>query len=102
VLLKSAVTEAQFFAVIARSCIAPLIGPELRDWLMQLMQSAELVSITERVAACRDPTNDKFLELAVNGRADLILNGDKDLLVLHPLRGIPIVATTTFAQGATR
>jgi putative PIN family toxin of toxin-antitoxin system len=101
VLLKSVVTEAQFSEVIARSYIAPLIRPELRDWLMQLMRSAELVSITERVVACRDPTDDKFLELAVNGRADLILTGDKDLLVLNPFRGIPIVVPATFAQGAT-
>jgi uncharacterized protein len=67
VLLKSTVTEAQFFEVIARPYLAPLIRPETRDWLMQLMQSAELVAITERIAVCRDPTDDKFLELAVNG-----------------------------------
>jgi putative PIN family toxin of toxin-antitoxin system len=102
VLLKSEVTEAQFFEVIARPYLAPLIRPETRDWLTQLMRSAELVSITERIVACRDPTDDKFLELAVNGRADLILTGDRDLLVLNPFRGIPIVAPATFAQGATR
>ena len=44
-------------------------------------------------------TDDKFLELAVNGRTDLILTGDKDLLVLNPFRGIPIVAPATFSQG---
>ena len=102
VLLKSAVTEAQFFEVIARSYLAPLIRPDARDWLTQLMSGAELVSITERIVACRDPTDDKFLELAVNGRANLILTGDKDLLVLNPFRGIPIVTPVTFAQGATR
>ena len=101
-LLKSAVTEAQFFEVIARPYLAPLIKPETRDWLMQLMQSAELVAITERIAVCRDPTDDKFLELAVNGHADLILTGDKDLLVLTPFRGIPIVAPATFVQGTSR
>ncbi len=35
------------------------------------MAIAELVPIIERITACRDPTDDKFLELAVNGRADL-------------------------------
>jgi predicted nucleic acid-binding protein len=33
--------------------------------------AAEAVTITEPIAACRDPTDDKFLELAVNRRADL-------------------------------
>lgn len=44
------------------------------------------------VRACRDPKDDKFLSLAVSGGADLILTGDKDLLDLHPFRGIAIVS----------
>jgi len=64
------------------------------------MKSAELVSITERITVCRDPTDDKFLELAANGHADLILTGDKDLLVLNPFRGIQIVGPATFVQDA--
>jgi predicted nucleic acid-binding protein len=98
VLLKSVPTEAQFFEVIARSYIAPLVRPETRDWLMQVMRAAELVSITERVSTCRDPTDDRFPELAVNGHAELILTGDKDLLVLDPFRGIQIVAPITFVR----
>jgi predicted nucleic acid-binding protein len=34
------------------------------------------------LAACRDPDDDKFLELAVNGNADVIVSGDADLLAL--------------------
>jgi len=99
VLLKSIVTEAQFVEVMARSYLAPLITPPTRAWLTQLMASAELVAITEHIAACRDPTDDKFLELAVSGQADLILTGDKDLLALNPFRGIPIVQPATFVKG---
>ena len=99
-LLKSAATEAQFLEVIARSYLASLIRPEARDWVRQLMASAEPVTITEHVAVCRDPTDDKFLDLAISGQADLILTGDKDLLVLNPFRGIRIVAPATFAMAA--
>jgi predicted nucleic acid-binding protein len=60
------------------------------------------VTITQRVIACRDATDDKFLELAVNGHADVIVSGDADLLVLNPFRGIPIVAPAAFVQGAVR
>jgi predicted nucleic acid-binding protein len=60
------------------------------------------VAIAERIAACRDPTDDKFLELAMNGHADLIVSGDADLLVLNPFQGIPIVPPATLVQGATR
>jgi predicted nucleic acid-binding protein len=34
--------------------------------------------------------------VAINGHADLILTGDKDLPVLNPFRGIPIVAPVMF------
>ena len=102
VLLKSAATEAQLLDVIARPYLAPLIAPATLDWFRQLMAKAELVTITESIAACRDPTDDKFLELAVSGHADCILTGDADLLVLNPFRGIPIVNPSTFVQGASR
>lgn len=45
-------------------------------------------------------TDDKFLELAVNGHADLIVSGDADLLALGPFRGIPIITPATFLRGA--
>jgi uncharacterized protein len=64
-----------------------------------LLASAELVRITERIAACRDPTDDKFLELAVNGHADQIISGDGDLLALNPFRGIPIAPPASFVQS---
>jgi predicted nucleic acid-binding protein len=61
-----------------------------------ILSSAEFVAITEKVAVCRDPTDDKFLELAVNGGADVIVTGDIDLLVLDPFRRIPIVTPRDF------
>jgi uncharacterized protein len=51
----------------------------------------EQVPITCIVRASRDPKDDMFLELAVNGRADYIVSGDQDLLVLSPFQQIPIM-----------
>jgi uncharacterized protein len=90
-LLKSTATEQQLFEVLDRPHLAPLIASAAREWLARLLAAAEPVTITERVVACRDPTDDKFLELAVNGHADFIVSGDADLLVLNPFRGIPII-----------
>lgn len=101
-LLKSLATQRQLFDVVARSYFVPLIGNETRAWLRKLMSAAELVTVTERIIACRDPTDDKFLELAVSGRADAIVSGDADLLILSPFRGIPIITPAAFAQGAGR
>lgn len=102
VLLKSRSTEAELMEVIARPYLARLIALDARDRLGEMMATAELVSITERVAMCRDPKDDKFLELAVNGKADVIVSGDADLLVLNPFRGIPIVPPAMFLQRVVR
>jgi uncharacterized protein len=101
-LLKSAATERQLFDVLDRPYFTPLIAPAARGWLTKLLAMAEPVTIIERIVACRDPTDDKFLDLAVNGHADLIISGDADLLVLNPFRGIPIVAPAAFVHKATR
>jgi uncharacterized protein len=98
-LLKSAITEQELFVTLARPRLMPLIDPHFRDWLGELMAAAELINITERITACRDPRDDKFLELAVNGRADLIVTGDGDLLALNPFREIPIITSADFVQG---
>lgn len=98
-LLKSLATEQQLFEVVARPYLASLIDPAAQAWLKKLIAAAELVTITERITACRDPTDDKFLELVVNGHADVMVSGDSDLLVLSPFREIPIVTPAAFVQG---
>jgi predicted nucleic acid-binding protein len=64
------------------------------------MAGAELVPITETILASRDPKDDKFLELAVSGGADVIVSGDADLLVLNPFRGIAIMTPSLFVLSA--
>jgi len=102
VLLKSLATERQLFEVPARPYLVPLISPVCHVWFKRLFAAAEVVQITEQIVACRDPTDDKFLELAVNGQADLIVSGDADLLALHPFRTIPIIPPAIFVEGAAR
>jgi putative PIN family toxin of toxin-antitoxin system len=99
-LLKSIATEQQVIEVLQRPYFAPRLAPFYLDNVQRILAKAELVTIVERIALCRDPTDDKFLELAVNGHADVIVSGDRDLLVLSPFRGIPILAPATFVRGA--
>jgi len=49
-----------------------------------------------RISVCRDPNDNKFLELAVAANADCIVSGDKDLLVLNPFWGIKIISPADF------
>jgi uncharacterized protein len=97
-LLKSAATEAQVFEVLLRPYFVPRVSPSFIDGVRRIFSQAELVTINERVVACRDPTDDKFLEPAVNGRADALVTGDLDLLILNPFRGLPIVTPGVFVH----
>ena len=65
-------------------------------FLELLVREAEDIEITESVQVCRDPKDDRILELAVNGDAAYIVTGDEDLLVLNPFRGIEILRPADF------
>jgi putative PIN family toxin of toxin-antitoxin system len=56
----------------------------------------ELVTPTQKVTACRDPKDDKLLEAALAAKADCIVSGDADLLVLNPFEDIPVLRPAEF------
>jgi putative PIN family toxin of toxin-antitoxin system len=68
-------------------------------FLVALLKESELVEVATAIAECRDTRDNKFLELAVDGKADYIISGDEDLLVLHPFRGIPILTARDFLRA---
>src|SRR5476651_740295 len=68
-LLKSVAVEDDLFQVLRRPRIAKVAALIQITALAELFADAEMVTITETFAICRDPADDKFLELAVNGRA---------------------------------
>ncbi len=101
-LLKTDVTKREVMAVLQRPRLAPKIAPFFLDNLLRVFAGAELVMITEPVTGCRDPDDNKFLELAVNGHADVIVSGDADLLALDSFRGIPIITPAAFSHAQAR
>ncbi|MGB0719407.1 MAG: putative toxin-antitoxin system toxin component, PIN family [Bdellovibrionales bacterium] len=66
-------------------------------FLSGLQNAADFVPVQTVIDACRDPADNKFLELAVDGGACAILTGDEDLLMLNPFRGIQIVRLQDFS-----
>jgi putative PIN family toxin of toxin-antitoxin system len=92
-LLFSEHTMDELKEVLFRSKFDRYVSREDRTlFLAQLGTVAELVPIIQLVCECRDPKDDKFLEVALNGRADEIITGDADLLGMHPWRGVEILA----------
>jgi len=98
-LLVSRATVEELNDVLRREAFERYVSEEERiQFLTALVREAILIDVTETVTECRDPKDNKFLELAVAGRASCIVSGDDDLLVLHPFRGIPILTPRAFLE----
>jgi putative PIN family toxin of toxin-antitoxin system len=67
-------------------------------FLSQLESVVEFIPIIQVVQECRDPKDDKFLEVALNGRADVIITGDEDLRAMNPWREIAIITPLQYSE----
>jgi putative PIN family toxin of toxin-antitoxin system len=95
--LLSFATLAELYEVLGRKKFLRYIDEEdIRSFLAALTREAEWVEVNVRIAVCRDPKDDKFLELAVSGNATHIVTGDADLIALNPFRGIEILPPHRF------
>lgn len=97
VLLVSDATLHELSEVLAIPRFEPYLLPEERQRFFNLLAGvSRCIPITQRVQACRNPKDDKFLDLALCGQAHAIITGDKDLLALNPFHGISILAPAAF------
>jgi hypothetical protein len=64
--------------------------------IKEFLAKAALIDVEIVITDCRDPKDNKFLELAVSANASCIITGDKDLLILNPFCGIPILNAADF------
>ena len=96
-LLVSDNTIAELIEVLRRPKFDKYLSESRRlEFLSALVREAEVIDVVDAITDCRDPKDNKFLELAVSGKASHIVTGDSDLLVLHPFRDIAIVSPQSF------
>ena len=100
--LISIASVTELNGVLRRSHFNRYLTEEERlEFLFALVRESELVEVTVAVSVCRDPKDNKFLELAVSGSATHIISGDDDLLALHPFRGVAILTPQDFVTQQT-
>ncbi len=99
VFLVSDATMNELADVLARSKFNRYITVEDRQQFLRLFgRVAEFVRAVYPVHECRDPADDKFLEVALHGEADVIISGDDDLRALNPWRGIAILSPAEYLK----
>jgi putative PIN family toxin of toxin-antitoxin system len=90
-------TLEELTEVLSRIKFDRYVSREDRQHFLHLLGGiARMTSVTQRITACRDPKDDKFLDVALNGDAELLLTGDQDLLELHPFHGVEILKPADF------
>ena len=72
--------------------------PERIRFFQHYATRATVVTPLEAVTDCRDHKDNKFLELALQVGAHVLVSSDDDLLCLHPWRGISILNPSEFVD----
>lgn len=101
--ILSADVISELSEVLGREKFRRYVTEDEREFFLRsLLREATLVEIRERFQVCRDPKDDKFLELAMNGSADCIVTGDDDLLSLGTFRSVEILTPSDFLDAVSR
>jgi uncharacterized protein len=83
--------------VINRPKFNRYLSPERKQQLISdLTETSIFVQPNLVINECRDPKDNKYLELAIAGQAESIITGDQDLLILNPFRQIKIITVQQF------
>jgi uncharacterized protein len=100
--LMSLETAAELANVMRREKFDRYLRLSIRESLVaNTIRDCEFVETSTTLAECRDPSDNRLLELAIDGRASAVVTGDLDLLAMNPFRGIPILTPRDFLSHCT-
>ena len=83
--------------ILMRTKFDRYISQEKRITFLEVFLNHSIsIDTTSKILDCRDPKDNKYLELAIDGKADAIITGDSDLLILNPYHRISIITPSVF------
>lgn len=99
-LLASSETIEELSEVIFRPKFDRYFSPvDIRmEIIARYAKLIEWVVPYQKISLCRDPKDDRYLEVALSGKADCIVSGDPDLQILNPFENIPIISPKEFLE----
>lgn len=97
-LLISGETMKELMGVLSRNKFN-FIEKELKEeFLILLRETSEMVKVITSINKCKDPKDNMFIELAIDGGADYIISSDEDLLSLDKVNNIKIITPSEFLR----
>lgn len=102
-LIFSPATRDELLDVISREKFDRYVAADVRERAIAIVvRDGEIVTPRRFFHVCRDPRDDKFLDAAHAGKADFLISGDHDLLVLREFEGIPIFTARRYLANVMR
>jgi putative PIN family toxin of toxin-antitoxin system len=96
-LLISVETVQELNAVLLKPKFQDVFNSTLRAEIFSiLLRVGEVVEVRSGVALSRDPSDDKFLNLAIDGGADFLISRDPDLLTLKKIKTCRILSPADY------
>lgn len=94
-------TFQEFVEVSHREKFTKYLAPaDLQSFTDNLAKSVIFVEVTEKITDCKDPKDNKFLEVALSANAKYLITGDKrDLLSMNPYRKVEIISVSEFLEN---
>jgi hypothetical protein len=90
----------EFVEVARRPKFRKFFSPEdISTLLDQVSDFGELILVQSEVTICRDPKDNFLLALARDGRADYLITGDHDLLVIGSFEETLILTFSEFERS---
>lgn len=100
ILLTSSELLMELSDVMSRPKFEKYFSPKIaQEVLTLILERSENIEIKSQLELCRDPNDNFLLSICVDGNADFLITGDKDLLVLTSVEKTKIVDLTYFAEN---
>jgi putative PIN family toxin of toxin-antitoxin system len=101
VILSCQLTFDEFSAkILSKKISADVPVHEAFSFIHYYKHGVRMITVTPGIELSKDPKDNIFLDLAVTGKADVIVSGDKDLRILRDVKGIghviPIISPKEF------
>jgi len=69
---------------------------DTQSLLKQLNNFGELIMVESKTSKCRDEKDNFLIDLSIDGKADFLITGDSDLLILRKIGRTQIVSWSEF------
>ena len=84
------------FRPALRQRFPQMASPPHVQAILQILEDAEVVEPVMRLSVCRDPSDNKFLECAIEAGAEYVVTEDRDLLDIRAFRGVSLITIVEF------